>query len=165
MFSRLGAPIPFDKDNRFTTSFLLPTLVFALLRLLISLYAFVTIFFIFGWDSTHGQSRDARRWFAYFTNLSFIGLAFYFLLAGLHTLKFSVNGNSWLNGWPRGLQVAHSILYTTAVVFPPLVTIVYWVVLYESWFTVTEKAWSNVSVDLGNACRQASDPGRYLNMV
>ena len=157
MYDRLGVTTPFDQDNRFTTSFFLPNLVFALLRLLISLFAFTSIFFIFGWDSTHGQNLEARRWFAYFTNLNFIGLAFYFLFAGLHSLSFSLRGRSWLNGWPRILQAAHSILYSTAVVYPPLVTIVFWAVLYESWFKTTEKAWSNVSVILRTTYAQEQD--------
>ncbi|KAL9098272.1 MAG: hypothetical protein Q9163_006043 [Psora crenata] len=146
VYTLLGVSDPFDPLNRYTTSIILPLPVLALVRLLISLYAFVTIFFTFGWDCTHGQTREARRWFSYFTNLTYSGLAFYFLFSGLHTLSYTVRGKSWLNSWPRPLQAAHAIYYTTIVTFPPLVTIVYWAVLYENpWFEVEVQAWSNVS--------------------
>ena len=144
-YSLVGVTRPFDSTHRYSTSFLLPTPVFAILRLLLSLYAFVTIFFILAWDSTHGRHTEARQWFSYFTNLSYFGLAFFFLFAGLHSLSYALKGESWLNKWPRPLQAAHSIFYPTVVVFPPLVTVVYWVILYDDWFTVTEDAWSNVS--------------------
>ena len=145
LYSLLGVSSPFDPSNRYTTSIVLPPILLALLRLLISLYTFVTIFFIFAWDCTHGQAYRARQWFSYFTNLTFSGLAFYFLFAGFHTLSYALRGKSWLNSWPRPLQAAHAIYYTTIVSFPPLVTIVFWVVLYHNpWFTVEEQAWSNV---------------------
>ena len=39
----------------------------------------------------------------------------------------------------------YSLFYTTIVTFPFLVTIVYWVVLYKSWFTIEFTAWENIS--------------------
>lgn len=146
IYDLLGVSHPFDPSNRFTTSIILSPLILSILRLVISLYSFVTIFFIFAWDCTRGRVADARHWFSYFTNLTYVGLAFYFLFAGLHTIVCVVRGRSWLSDWPRPLQAAHSIYYTSVVVFPPLVTIVFWAVLYsDPWFTVTEEAWSNVS--------------------
>ena len=143
-YSLMGVDRPFDPTHRFSTSFLLPTSVFAILRLLFSLYAFTTIFFILAWDCTHGRRAEARHWFSYFTNLSYFGLAFYFFFAGLHSLSYALRGESLVNRWPRPLQAAHSVFYTTIVVYPPLVTIVFWVILFSKWFTVTEEAWSNV---------------------
>ena len=50
-----------------------------------------------------------------------------------------------LQSWPRPLQALHALFYTTVVVFPFLVTIVYWGVLYKNpWFPVVEDAWANV---------------------
>ena len=145
IYALVGVSQPFDPSNRFTTSVLVPTLVLALLRLLVSLYTFITIFVILGWNCTHGQADMSRQWFAFFTNLSAVGLAFYFLFSGLHTLGHALKGKNWLSDWPRPLQAAHSILYTTIVTYPPLVTIVYWGVLYYNpWFTVAEEGWSNV---------------------
>lgn len=143
-YTLVGVSRPFDPTHRFATSIIIPTSLFAILRLLVSLYAFITIFFIFAWDSTHGQRTEARQWFSYFTNLDHFGLAFYFLFAGLHSLSYALTGESWLNRWPKPLQAAHSIFYSTIVVYPPLVTVVYWVILYDHWFTVTKDAWSNV---------------------
>lgn len=126
-YDLLGAPIPFDPTERFTTSWLLAPLLLGGIRLLVSVYAFVTIFFTFGWNDSHRASQAARRSFSYFTNLTFWGLAFYFLLSGLHTLSYARKGRSWLGGWPRPLQAAHAILYTTVVTLPILVTAVFWV--------------------------------------
>ena len=146
IYHLLGVSHPFDPSHRFTSSIILPPLILSIVRLVISLYSFVTIFIIFAWDCTHGPIADARHWFSYFTNLTYVGLAFYFLFAGLHTMIYAIRGRSWLSDWPKSLQAAHSIYYTTVVVFPPLVTIVFWAILYsDPWFPVTEEAWSNVS--------------------
>ena len=145
-YQLVGVSTPFDPSNRFTTSIILPPFALAILRLALSLYAFVTIFFILAWECTHGRSYRARYWFSYFTNLSYFGLAFYFLFAGLHSLSYAWRGRSWLNSWPRPLQAAHSIYYSTITVFPPIVTVVYWVILYNTWYIEDEQAWSNVSL-------------------
>ena len=141
----LGVDSPFDSTYRYTTSWLLPPLVLAIIRALLSLYAFVTIFTIFGYDDSHDNSYKVRQWFSYFTNLTYCGLAFYFLFSALHTFSYARTGKAWLQSWPRPLQATHAIFYTTIVTFPFLVTIVYWGVLYKNpWFPVAEEAWSNV---------------------
>ena len=145
LYTLLGASTPFDPSNRFTTSILLPPLALAFLRLLLSLYAFVTIFIIIIYDCTHGQAYRLRKWFSFFTNLTWCGLAFYFLFSGLHTLRYSRRGKSWLSSWPRPLQAAHAIYYTTIVTFPPLVTIVYFVMVYvQTGFMASNLGWANV---------------------
>ena len=150
-YSLVGVTTPFDPSNRFTTSSILPSIALAILRLLLSLYSFVTIFFIYAWQCTHGEARMARRSFSFFTDLTYYGLAFYFFFAGLHTLSYALKGKSWLNGWPKPLQAAHTIFYTTIVCFPPLVTIVFWAILYnDPWFPVQEQAWSNVWISIFN---------------
>ena len=145
-----GVSKPFDPSNRFTTSIILPPLAIGLLRLAFSLYAFVTIFFILAWNCTHGRAYRSRHWFSYFTNLTYFGLAFYFLFAGLHSLSYAFAGKSWLNSWPKSLQAAHTVFYTTVVVFPPIVTIVYWTILYKTWFQEDEQAWLNVSLRINH---------------
>lgn len=136
---------PFDPSERYVTSWLFPPVLLACSRLLLSLYAFLTIFFIFGWDASHGHAQALRRSFSYFTDLTFWGLAFYFLVSGLHTFQYARTGLSWLGRWPRSLQAAHAVFYSTVVTFPFLVTIVYWAILYSSpWFPVVFNAWSNV---------------------
>lgn len=138
-----------DPSNRFETSWLLnPWLLFAF-RALISVYAFVTRFFIIGWTCTHdslGGCTEVRHSFSYFTILTYWGIAFYFAVAAVHTFTYALRGRSLLDTLPRPLQALHALYYTTVVTYPFLVTIVYWVVLYKGkWFTVTFSAWSNVS--------------------
>lgn len=146
IYPLLGVSHPFDPTSRFTTSWLLPPYLLASLRLLLSLYAFVTIFTIFGWDDAHHLATTARQSFSYFTNLTYWGLAFYFLLSALHTFSYARTGKAWLQSWPKPLQAAHAIFYTTVVTFPFLVTLVFWAILYKNpWFSVVEQGWSNIS--------------------
>ncbi|KAF4440240.1 hypothetical protein FACUT_3564 [Fusarium acutatum] len=138
-----------DPSNRFETSWLLsPWLLFAF-RAFISIYAFVTRFFIIGWQCTHedlGGCRDVGRSFSYFTILTYWGIAFYFAVAAVHTATYALRGRSLLDGLPRPLQALHALFYSTIVTYPFLVTIVYWVVLYKGpWFPKEFNAWSNIS--------------------
>lgn len=145
LYSLLGVTKPFDPTNRYTTSPLLSPLPLAVLRLIFSVYAFTTIFVILIYDSTHNQSLEAQHSFSYFTVLTYWGLAFYLLFSGLHTLSFARRERSWLQAWPRPLQAAHAVLYTSIVTFPLLVTIVFWGVLYSgTWFKQEILGWSNV---------------------
>lgn len=147
IYNLLGVSQPFDPSHRYTTSWLLPPSILAGLRLLFSIYAFVTIFFIFGWNGSHDKAKYSLQSFSYFTNLTYWGLAFYFLFSALHTLSYARTGTSWLQNWPQPLQAAHAIFYSTIVTFPILVTIVFWAVLYSGlWFPVVFNAWTNVSL-------------------
>lgn len=144
-YSRLGVTTPFDPSHTYTTSWLLPPLVLALIRSLFSLYAFATIFTVFGYNDSHNDAIDNRQWFSYFTHLTYVGLAFYFLFSAIHTWSYWRTGKALLQSWPRPLQALHALFYTTVVVFPFLVTIVYWGVLYKNpWFPIVENAWLNV---------------------
>ena len=144
-YALLGVTTPFDPSHTYTTSWLLPPLLLALIRSLLSLYAFITIFTIFGYDDSHHKAIESRQWFSYFTNLTYVGLAFYFLFSAVHTWSYWKTGKALLQSWPRPLQALHAVYYTTVVTFPFLVTIVYWGVLYKNpWFPVVEQAWSNV---------------------
>lgn len=141
----LGVDNPFDPAYYYTTSWLLPPLFLALLRLLFSLYTFVTIFTIIGLNDAHEQLIKTRQSFSYFTDLTYWGLAFYFLFSALHTFAYARTGTTWLHSWPRPLQAAHALYYTTVVTFPILVTIVYWALLYKDpWFPIAQDGWSNV---------------------
>lgn len=145
IYNLLGVTRPFDPLDRYTTSWLLSPNLLAALRLLLSLYAFVTIFVVFGWNGSHKKSQSSRRSFSYFTDLTYWAIAFYFLFSGLHTLTYATTGISWLKKWPKPLQAAHALFYTSIVTYPFLVTIVYWIILYKSpWFPLVFDAWSNV---------------------
>jgi hypothetical protein len=122
--TRFTAPYTasFDPTQRFVTSWILsPALLFGV-RALLSLYAFTTLFTIFGWNGSHGMSEQSRYSFSYFTHLTYWGLAFYFAFAAIHTGSYWLRGTPFLSQWPRALQVAHSIFYSTVVVYPFIVT-------------------------------------------
>jgi len=145
---RLIAPYgdAFDPSHRFVTSWLLPPPVLFSLRALLSVYAFTTLFTIFGLNGTHGMSEASRRSFSYFTHLTYWGLAFYFAFSAIHTLSYWLKGTPFLARWPRALQVAHSMFYSTIVVYPFIVTIVYWALLAPSGgFPSAFALWSNTS--------------------
>ncbi|KAL4891223.1 hypothetical protein BDV59DRAFT_70853 [Aspergillus ambiguus] len=142
----LGVDPALDHLHPFETSWLLSPSLFAGLRGLITFYIFLTIFFIWGWDGTHGERARIGQTFSYFTWLTYWGLAFYYLFATIHTTCYAYTGRSvLLDRWPRALRALHSIFYTTVTTFPFLVTIVYWGILYSSWFQQTFSAWSNIS--------------------
>lgn len=126
----------------FTTSWAFGPLPLAVVRLLLSLYAFVVIFVIYG-----TQPQGIGRSFAFFTELTYWGLTFYTLVAGVHTLIYALRGRCWLDSWPRPLQALHTLFYTTVITFPFLVTIVYWALLYTgAWFSEPLNQWRDVSL-------------------
>lgn len=133
-------------SHRFLSSWLLPPLFLATLRALVALYSFTTIFFIFGWQGSHGQADDNNGELSYFTSLTFWGIAFYSLVSAVHTYLYARRGYAPLDNWPMPLKALHSLFYTTVITFPFLVTIVFWVILYDGqWFTLEFYAWSNVT--------------------
>jgi hypothetical protein len=91
-------------------------------RALLALYAFVTLFTIFGWNGSHGMADASRHSFSFFTVLTYWGLAFYYAFAAIHTGSYCFTGVSFLSRWPRALQIAHSMFYSTIVVYPFIVT-------------------------------------------
>jgi len=107
---------------RFETSWVLSPSILAAIRIILSLYAFITLFTIFGYNGAHDLSEESEHSFSYFTHLTYWGLAFYFLFAALHTSIYSLTGKSTLARWPRVLQTAHSVLYSTITVYPWIVT-------------------------------------------
>ena len=114
-----------------------------------SLYVFVALFTIIGINctaaATHCAAAGAR--FSYFTVLTYWGLGFYFLAAAIHTLAYALTGASPLARLPRLLQAAHVALRTTIVVFPFVVTLVYWSLIYNRavGFPTAFVRWTNVS--------------------
>lgn len=121
---RLTAPYTgtFDPTHRFETSWIIsPGLLFGL-RAFLSLYAFTTLFTIFGINGSHGMSGDSRRSFSFFTHLTYWGLAFYNAFSAVHTCSYWLTGTPFLARWPRVLQIAHSMYYSTIVIYPWIVT-------------------------------------------
>jgi hypothetical protein len=84
--------------------------------------------------------------------LTFWGIAFYFLFSAIHTFTYARTGTPLLDRFPRPLQALHCLLYTTVAVFPFIVTLVYWIILFKGpWFDEVHSAWSNVSQHLLNS--------------
>lgn len=138
------APTGFDPEHRFVTSWLLPPLWLGIYRLIFALFGWANLISSWVWDGINDPDQIGPQ-FSYFTNLTWWGMTCYMTIASIHTFVYFKNGHSWLDRWWRSLQALHSLFYTTIVVFPILVTVVYWAVLYEGpWFTVTEDAFSNV---------------------
>ncbi|KAH8905903.1 hypothetical protein BR93DRAFT_710158 [Coniochaeta sp. PMI_546] len=138
-----------DPSHRFETSWLLPPYALFFFRALFCLYAFVVEIFILGWYCSHqalGGCTTSRTQFSYFTVLTYWGIAFYFLVSSIHTLTYATTGRPLLEKFPRPVQALHSLFYTTIVVYPFIVTIVYWARLYSgTWFPDMFGAWSNIS--------------------
>ncbi|KAF2750474.1 hypothetical protein M011DRAFT_418450 [Sporormia fimetaria CBS 119925] len=141
---RSGADPDVLADARYETSWILsPTILFAF-RALLSLYSFLTLWVIYGYNGANGLSENSKRSFSYFTHLTWWGLAFYFLFAALHTGTYAFTGRSTLARWPKVLQLAHGIFYSTITVYPWIVTIVFWALLYSS-FESPFATWTNAS--------------------
>ena len=168
LYPLLGVTSPFDPAHRYTTSYFLPPYLLAAVRLLISIYAFIIIITTLSY-----HPATTSHSFSYFTILTLWGLAFYFLISGLHTLVYARTGSTWLQHWPRPLQAAHSVYYTTIVTFPFLVTVVFWAVLFRGvWFGDVFDGWANVSEHALNSCfaileivTTRTDPPPALHLV
>ncbi|KAK3310481.1 uncharacterized protein B0T15DRAFT_39568 [Chaetomium strumarium] len=143
-----------DPTHRFETSWLLSPWLLFLCRALISLYVFTTLVFVLAWQCANAATGcyASQSQFSYFTSLTYWGLGFYFLVAAIHTFTYARSGVPLLDRFPRLLQALHSAFYTTIVVYPFIVTIVYWGRLYSgAWFSEIFAGWSNVSQHLLNS--------------
>lgn len=152
---RWSNPLAFGKDlwdpsHRYETSWLLPPYVLFAIRFLFGLYALVVNLTQIGYYCTHqaafGGCTAAGNTFSYFTTLTYWGLAFYFLVASVHTFTYARTGTPLLDRWPRYLQALHAFYYSTITVYPFIVTAVYWWRLYSgAWFTQEFAAFTNLS--------------------
>lgn len=87
IYHYLGVESPFDPQHRYVTSYFLPVWALAVLRLLIGLYAFITL--------VYSTARDGSSSFSYFTNLTYWGLFGYFTISGIHTASFWWSYRRW----------------------------------------------------------------------
>ncbi|KAJ6572786.1 hypothetical protein DFH09DRAFT_1246807 [Mycena vulgaris] len=131
----------FDPQHRFETSATLRPTVLGGFRAVFAVYGITTIVvsMCFRGPPTAGQS------FSYFSNITWWGITFYHLFAAFHTLVYAHAGRPPLESWPRPLQLLHSLLFSTVVTFPLMVTIVFWRVQFmPDKFDTVANAWSNV---------------------
>ncbi|KAK4673360.1 hypothetical protein QC763_111260 [Podospora pseudopauciseta] len=137
-----------DPSHRFETSWILSPWALFFCRALISLYAFTTLIFVLAYQCINSPNHcgASQAQFSYFTSLTYWGIAFYFLFAAIHTFTYARTGRPLLDRFPRFLQALHSAFYTTIVVYPFVVTIVYWARLFDGrWYKLAYEGWSNIS--------------------
>ena len=116
-------------SKSFTTSPLLPPVALAITRALFALYIFTIIFTSIGVEVGEHAPSLAGSQITYFTVLTYWGLGFYFLVSAAHGAVYVGRGRCLLavwemegGWWTRGLVVAHTWLYASVVVFPLVVT-------------------------------------------
>jgi hypothetical protein len=82
----------------------------------------------------------------YLAYLTFWSLGFYFLISSTHTFVYAFRRSTWLRKWPRSLQLAHSVYYSSITSFPFLVTIIFWGTMNSGWPTGRFEQWVIISV-------------------
>ncbi|KAJ7456163.1 hypothetical protein FB451DRAFT_947072, partial [Mycena latifolia] len=133
---------PFDLQHRFETSATLPPAVLGGIRALFAVYGVATIVVSLAVRAT----PTAAQSFSYFSTITWWGITFYHLFAAFHTLVYAHAGRAPLDRWPRALQLLHSLLFSTVVTFPLMVTIVFWGIQFTpDKFDTRANAWSNIS--------------------
>lgn len=138
----------FDSSHRFETSWLFTPWVLFALRALFCLYTFTVQIFTLIWvgvQPSYGGPEAASLSFSFFTILTYWGIAFYFLFASIHTFGYARSGTPLISRFPRPLQALHSLFYTTITTYPFIVTVIYWVVLFNDWWVQPYRQWSNIS--------------------
>ena len=179
IYKRLGVTVTGFSSEPFVTSWFLPTYALASIRAFLSAYCFTTIFYSWSWFATHHVTFHLQdigidpitfsmgveaigRSFSYFTYLSYWGLAFYFAFAAMHTFVKAKRHNTWLDkwhqsatwldDWPLSLQILHSILYSSIVCLPFLVSAIYWASMWVGpWFKQDFDSWSAISIHVLNS--------------
>lgn len=157
-YALFGAPTPFDPTYKWVTSTFLSPMTLAVLRLTMAFYGLVTLVFAMSWD--FGRLHESgSEFFAYFTELTYIGLTSYFWASGVQTLVYARGikreGSAYvypLQRWPRPLQFLHSLLFSTITTFPFVVTVVFWALLADAQTLGTPFGrWSNTSFHAMNS--------------
>jgi hypothetical protein len=168
-FEGFGVSSPFDSTFHYVTSPVFPPVVLGALRLLIAVYTLITTII------TLALYQDPDAYLSYFTDLTYIGLVAYFWASGVQTIAFVLRGRKSypLQTWSRFLQLLHVLLHSTAVVFPIIVTAVYWSLLASSaTFATPYSTWSNISQHMLNTCFALfeilfthSGPGPWTHLI
>lgn len=160
-----GAPTDgfFDLSKTFSTSHFVSPFVLACIRAILCVYSFTTIIVSYAWlanntatvglkdvnigSYTIQQSEAAiGQSFSFFTYLTFWSLGFYFLVSAVHTFTYALKERTWLQDWPKPLQLMHSLYYSCITCMPFLVTIVFWGTMNSGWPAGRFEQWMNLSV-------------------
>lgn len=139
-FEGFGVSSPFDPSFHYVTSPVFSPVILGALRLLFAVYALITAIITLVFDSvvfhdantsvagpsalTQGNELTvfSRRYFSYFTELSYIGLVAYFWASSVQTIAFVLRGRKSypLQTWPLFFQLLHVLLYSSLIVFREL---------------------------------------------
>jgi len=172
-YQSFGVSTPFDRDFRNVTSPVFSSTTLGALRLLFAVYGVIVVVItvVFYFILFH----DPDSYLSYFTNLTWIGLTAYHWASGIQTIAFVRRGHKSypLQSWPRFFQLLHVLLRSTIIVYPILVTIVFWSLLASpSTFNTTYSTWSNLSQHALNSAFALfeilltnSEPSPWIHLV
>ncbi|KAI9266722.1 hypothetical protein BDA99DRAFT_506501 [Phascolomyces articulosus] len=138
----------FDKfiPEAAVTSHWVSTEVFLVIRTIVTLYSTIVLWTNIGSTAHNGAFQ---QFFAFFTNLTFIGLHAYLVTALYHHVRY-ILGKKQLESFinqPSILNYLYYYLYHTILVFNIITPVVYWSLLAGGDNNVTAMAvWLNVSV-------------------
>ncbi|EJU05333.1 hypothetical protein DACRYDRAFT_74529 [Dacryopinax primogenitus] len=168
LYPSLGVHNPFDYDLSWVTSWVIPPRIYAGIRLLLALYTGIACIvdltigattttqftYVLGHPYSHVPLTFFHRYFSYFTNLCYVGLVSWFWASAVQTgaFAFSKGKHYPLQRWPRFLQLLHVILFTTVAVYPFIVMIVVWAILYnpKTYWATTYSTWEEITVHILN---------------
>ncbi|KAI7857297.1 hypothetical protein BDC45DRAFT_500870 [Circinella umbellata] len=138
----------FDKfiPEAAVTSHWVSSEVFLGIRTIITLYSTIVLWANIGANAQYGEFE---RFFAFFTNLTFIGLHAYLVTALYHHVRYIISGKHLGSFFdqPAFLNYLYYYLYHTILVFNIITPVVYWGLLANGDSKVAPLAiWLNVSV-------------------
>ncbi len=153
----------FDSSHSFVRSHFVSPVVLASFRALFCIYSFATIITCYAWlthgtatislkdvniasYTVHQDDRTIGQSFSILSYLAFWSSGFYFLVASVHTFMYAFRQRTWLQRWPRPLQLAHTLFYSTITSFPLLITVVSWTTMSAGWPAGRFEQWINFSV-------------------
>ncbi|KAG2173289.1 hypothetical protein INT43_004663 [Umbelopsis isabellina] len=132
------------EPERAVTSHWVSSKTFLLIRTLPTLYAIIIMFADIG---TTAQSGTFNFFFAYFTNLTYIGLFSYLVCVYTHHVRYLLTPkphtpNSFFQQWPI-LNYLFVILYHTVVCYNVITPVIFWSLLSGSLIKngATPEAW------------------------
>ncbi|KZO97871.1 hypothetical protein CALVIDRAFT_597332 [Calocera viscosa TUFC12733] len=153
VYPALGVQEPFDAELSWVTSWAFPPRAYAGIRLLLAVYTLVSALVDVALTAKAG---GVFSYYSFFTNLSYIGLVSWFWASGVQTSLYAFREGRKgypLQRWPRFLRFLHSLLFSTVAVYPIIVLIVVWAILYnpKTYWATTYSSWEEVSVHMINA--------------
>ncbi|KZT56414.1 hypothetical protein CALCODRAFT_483992 [Calocera cornea HHB12733] len=152
IYALLGVREPFDPELHWVTSWAFPRSVYAAIRLFLALYTLISALVDVALTA---KSGGVFGYYSYFTNLSYIGIVSWFWASGVQTAFFAFREKTGypLQRWPRFLRFMHSLLFTTIAVYPIIVLVVVWAILYDPvvYWANTYNTWDEISGHIINS--------------